>query len=121
MVREDGFQLSWNALQRQIQALPCPLYELRLIHGHTRHAFPGVRHWGAEQLCDPDAVRFLRWRNREGYDVYFRPHAGPRNAGYILLDLDHPAPDILPACTPRGTSRVWWSRAAPAMGRPGFA
>src|SRR5262249_41223777 len=33
-------------------------------------------------------------RNREGYDVYFRPYAGDHNAGYILLDLDNPAPGI---------------------------
>jgi hypothetical protein len=34
-------------------------------------------------------------RNREGYDVYFRPYAGDHNAGYILPDLDHPVPGIL--------------------------
>jgi hypothetical protein len=27
--------------------------------------------------------------------VYFRPYAGRHNAGYILLDLDHPVPGIL--------------------------
>jgi len=45
----------------------------------------------------PATVRFLRLRNRQGYDVYFRPYAGLDNAGYLLLDLDHPAPGIL-AC-----------------------
>jgi hypothetical protein len=40
-------------------------------------------------------VGFLRIRNREGYDVYFRPYAGEYNAAYILLDLDHPAPRVL--------------------------
>ncbi|MEK7406660.1 MAG: DNA-primase RepB domain-containing protein, partial [Acidobacteriota bacterium] len=33
-------------------------------------------------------MRFLRIRNREGYDVYIQPYAEDRNAGYILVDLD---------------------------------
>jgi hypothetical protein len=41
-------------------------------------------------------VRFLRLRNREGFDVYARPYAGNRKAGYILLDRDVAAPGILP-------------------------
>jgi hypothetical protein len=95
MTSDSGLSVSWIVLRRQIEALPCLLYELRLIHGETRHALPGVRHWTAAQLLDPATVRFLRLRNREGYDVYFRPYTGPQNAGYVLLDLDRPTPDIL--------------------------
>ena len=50
-----------------------------------------MRWWPPSQIFDPATVRFLRFRNREGYDVYFRPYAGDHNAGYILLDLDCPA------------------------------
>jgi hypothetical protein len=58
-------------------------------------AYPGVRQWTRSQLSDPATVGFLRIRNREGFDVYFRPYAGDHNAGYILLDLDEPVPGIL--------------------------
>ena len=40
-------------------------------------------------------VRFLRARNREGWDVYINPYADGRNAGYILVDLDHADPQTL--------------------------
>ena len=82
-------------LRRQIAALPCPLYQVRLIHSDSRQAYPGLRQWTASQLCQPATVGFLRLRNREGYDVYFRPYAGQDNAGYLLLDLDCTAPGIL--------------------------
>jgi hypothetical protein len=75
--------------------MPCRLYEVRLIHGGSRKPYPGVRQWTATQLSDPATVSFLRIRNREGYDVYFRPYTGAHNAGYILLDLDDPVPGIL--------------------------
>jgi len=87
--------LSQAVLRRQIAALPCRFYEVRLIHGDSRQAYPGVRQWTASQLCEPATVGFLRIRNREGYDVYFRPYADEDNAGYVLLDLDCPAPGIL--------------------------
>jgi len=87
--------LSLAALRRQLAAMPCPLYELRLIHSVSHQPYPGVRQWTAFQLSDPVTVGFLRIRNREGYEVYFRPYAGDRNAGYILLDLDQPVPGIL--------------------------
>jgi len=82
-------------LRRQIAAMPCRLYKVRLIHSGSRKSYPGVRQWTASQLLEPATVGFLRIRNREGYDVYFRPYAGAENAGYILLDLDRPAPGIL--------------------------
>jgi hypothetical protein len=40
-------------------------------------------------------VRFLRLRNREGYDIFFQPYAGDRNAGYILVDLDRAGENII--------------------------
>jgi len=87
--------VSLAALGRQLAAMPCRLYEVRLIHGGSRKPYPGVRQWTALQLSDLATVGFLRIRNRQGYDVYFRPYAGDHNAGYILLDLDDPAPGIL--------------------------
>jgi len=95
-MREDrGLMLSLAALRRQLAAMPCPLYEVRLIHSVSRKPHPGVRQWTAFQLSDPATEGFLRIRNREGYDVYFRPYAGDHNTGYILLDLDQPVPGIL--------------------------
>jgi RepB DNA-primase from phage plasmid len=92
---DRGRCVTGMVLRRQIAAMPCRFYEVRLIHSGSRKAYPGVRHWTASQLLNPAAVSFLRIRNREGYDVYFRPYAGDHNAGYILLDLDHPVPGIL--------------------------
>src|SRR5439155_5955045 len=95
-MREDrGAAVSLAVLRRQIAAMPCRLYEVRLIHSDSRKPYPGVRQWTVSQLLNPATVGFLRIRNREGYDVYFRPYAGDENAGYILLDLDCPAPDVL--------------------------
>jgi hypothetical protein len=90
-----GLWVSGTVLRRQIAALPCRLYELRLIHSGSHKPFSGVRRWTASQLLDPATVSFLRIRNREGFDIYFRPYAGGDNAGYILLDLDRPTPGIL--------------------------
>jgi len=95
-MREDrGLSVSLAVLSRQIAAMPCRLYEVRLIHSGSRKPYPGVRQWTGSQFTDPATVGFLRIRNREGYDVYFRPYAGDHNAGYILLDLDDPIPGIL--------------------------
>jgi hypothetical protein len=95
-MREDrGLGVSLAVVRCQLAAMPCRLYEVRLIHSGSRKPYPGVRQWTASHLSDPATVGFLRIRNREGYDVYFRPYAGDHNAGYILLDLDHPAPGIL--------------------------
>jgi hypothetical protein len=95
MRKDRGLWVSGMVLRRQITSLPCSRYEVRLIHADRRQAYPGVRRWTASQLCDSATVSFLRIRNREGYDVYFRPYAGDQNAGYILLDLDQPTPGIL--------------------------
>jgi hypothetical protein len=75
--------------------MPCELYLIRLIHHPTRRAFPGERLWTATQLSNAATVRFLRIRNREGCDVYIQPYAEDRNAGYILVDLDHTDPAVL--------------------------
>ncbi len=40
-------------------------------------------------------LRFLRLRNRQGYDVFIQPFDGDRNAGYILVDLDCAEDNIL--------------------------
>lgn len=75
--------------------MPCELYLIRLIHQATRRAFPGERLWTATQLVNLATVRFLRARNREGCDVYIQPYTEDRNAGYILVDLDHASPAVL--------------------------
>jgi hypothetical protein len=87
--------LSMQAIRRQLAAMPHDLYLVRLIHNQTRHAFPGERLWTATQLLNPSTIGFLRMRNREGYDIFIQPYADGHNAGYILLDLDRAAPDIL--------------------------
>lgn len=86
---DRGLFLSMLAIRRQLAAMPQDLYLVRLIHHATRTAFPGERLWTAAQLGQPATVRFLRIRNREGCDVYIQPYADNRNAGYILLYLDH--------------------------------
>ena len=86
---DRGLHLTLQAMRRQLVAMPCDLYLIRLIHCPTKRAFPGERLWTAVQLVHPATVRFLRVRNREGCDVYIQPYAGERNPGYILVDLDH--------------------------------
>jgi hypothetical protein len=89
-----GFNLTVQAIRRQLAAMPHDLYLVRLIHSQTRRAFPGERLWTAAQLTHPSTIRFLRVRNREGCDVYIHPYAGECNSGYILVDLDHTDPAI---------------------------
>ena len=79
--------MSLAVLRRQIAAMPCRLYEVRLIHSDSRKPYPGVRQWTVSQLLNPATVGFLRIRNREGYDVYFRPYAGDHNAGQAELNF----------------------------------
>jgi hypothetical protein len=47
-------------------------------------------------------VRFLRARNRQGFNVYLLPYGGQGNAGYIFLDLDQPRPHVLEAMRAHG-------------------
>jgi hypothetical protein len=92
-VMEDrGFFLTWQAIRRQLAAMPNDLYLVRLIHNVTCRPFPGERLWTATQLLGAATIRFLRARNCEGCDVYIQPYAGNQNAGYILVDLDRADP-----------------------------
>ena len=84
--------LTSQAIRRQLAAMPNELYLIRLIHHATRRPFPGERLWTATQLMHPATIQFLRIRNREGCDIYLLPYAADRNAGYILVDLDHDNP-----------------------------
>jgi len=102
MGEDRGLWVSHTLLHRQLTAMPCDSYEVRLIHSGSHRPYPGVRRWTASQLLDPATLRFLRIRNREGYDVYFRPYIGNLNAGYILLDLDRPLPGILASLRAQG-------------------
>jgi len=84
---ERGLDLTLAAMRAQLASMAWSRYELRLIDAHRRRCL-ATRYWTAGQLLSADTVRFLRARNREGCDVYFRPHAGSENAGYLLVDFD---------------------------------
>jgi hypothetical protein len=92
---DRGFNLTLQAMRRQLAAMPHDLYLVRLIHYQTKRAFPGERLWTAAQLTHAATVRFLRVRNREGCDVYLHPYAEERNPGYILVDLDDTGPGVV--------------------------
>jgi hypothetical protein len=92
---DRGFFLTWQAISKQLRAMPSELYLVRLIHAPSGCAFPGERLWSAGQLVSAATIRFLRARNREGCDIYIYPYAGDQNAGYILVDLDVPQPMVL--------------------------
>ncbi len=98
----SGLNLTRRAVDRQLAAIPCPLYEIRLVHGATRRPWHGERLWSADRILDERTIKFLRVRNRDGYDIYLRPYAEEKNAGYILVDLDKAAPSILPAMRTNG-------------------
>lgn len=132
MRMDRGLAVSVDLLRRQLTAMPCCLYEVRLIHSGSRKPYPGVRQWTRSQLSTPTTVGFLRIRNREGHDVYFRPYAGNHNAGYILLDLDDPVPGILARLRAQGhepcvvvetSPERWqaWIRVSPAPLLPALA
>jgi hypothetical protein len=92
---DAGFLLTHQAIQRQLAAMPHDLYLVRLIHHRTRRPLRGQRLWTAAQLLRPAYVKFLRIRNREGFDVYIHPDEWDQNAGYILVDLDHANDGVL--------------------------
>jgi hypothetical protein len=101
-MHDIGFLLSSQAICRQLAAMPSDAYLIHLIHHGTRKPFPGQRLWSAAQLLLEPTIRFLRARNREGFDVYFRPYAMDHNAGYILVDLDDAQPAVLTAMRDNG-------------------
>lgn len=126
----SGFELTLAAIQAQLAAIPWPRYELRLIDAQRRQCL-ATRYWTANQLLDPDTVRFLRARNREGCDVYFRPYAPSQNAGCLLLDFDD-GPCPLAAMRVAGHSpclvvetspghQQAWVRVASGSAMPGWA
>lgn len=85
-VQDRGVSLTCRAIYLALRALAAPSFELRLIHETSRAPYPGRRIWPAPLIIR--AASFLRLRNKEGYNVYFRPYAGHLNAGCILVDLD---------------------------------
>jgi len=99
---DRGFFLTLQAIRRQVAAMPNEFYLIRFIHPVTRTSAPGERLWTADQLSQGGIVRFLRSRNREGFDVYIYPYAERRNAGYILVDLDHADSHIIPTMHANG-------------------
>ena len=101
-IMDRGFFLTLQAMRRQLAAMPCDYYQIRLIHGSTHKPFPGERVFSAVQLTRDVTVRFLRLHNREGYDIFVLPFAGNRNAGYILVDLDRADDQIIGAMRAHG-------------------
>jgi hypothetical protein len=101
-VSDRGFFLTWHAVRRQLAAMPNDFYFVRMIHRRTRKPCPGERIWDAGLLMRGSVVRFLRARNLQGHDIYLLPYAEHRNAGYILLDLDHATPEVLPLMRSNG-------------------
>ena len=99
---DRGFFITLQAMRRQLAAMPCDYYQIRLIHGCSRKPFPGEQVGSALQLSRGPLVRFLRLRNREGYDVFFHPWERHLNAGYILVDLDHAEDNILDSMRAHG-------------------
>jgi hypothetical protein len=99
---DHGFSLSLQAVRHQLAAMPCGSYLIRLIHHLTRRPFPGERLWTGDRLLAEPTLRFLRARNREGFDIYFRPYEVNENAGYILVDLDDSPPMVLAAMRANG-------------------
>jgi len=91
-----------QAVRRQVAAMPNELYLIRLIHPVTRRSAPGERLWTGAQLSQGGIVSFLRSCNRQGFDVYIHPYAERRNAGYILVDLDHTDSRIIPTMRASG-------------------
>ena len=92
---QPGLMLTMRAIRRQLAAMPHDLYCLRLIHSQTHRPFPGERVWTAHQLLQPATIRFLRARNRDGFDIFIRPDAWDQNGGYILVDLDRADPNVV--------------------------
>ena len=119
---DRGLWLSMRALDRQLTARPCHLYQIRLVHYASRRAFPGERLWRASQLAAAATVRFLRARNREGYDVYFRPYAGDYNTtpATFCWTSTGAHPPSWRVCAPRTIRRARSSKPARAICRPGF-
>lgn len=99
---DRGLSLSLQAIHHQLTAMPCERYLIRLIHQRSRKPLPGLRLWTASQLGQESIVKFLRARNRDGYDVYFQPYAMGSNAGYMLVDLDQAEPGVLCAMRAQG-------------------
>src|SRR5215813_8080831 len=100
--------------------MPNDFYFIRLIHCSTRRVCPGERVWDMGHLTRASVLRFLRSRNLQGLDIYVLPYAEYRNAGYILLVLDHPLAMCCRVCEPMGMSLVWCCRPARDISRLGF-
>jgi hypothetical protein len=47
---DRGFFITLQAMSRQLAAMPCDYYQVRLIHGSSRRPFPGELVWSALQL-----------------------------------------------------------------------
>ena len=100
---DRGLFLTWQAIRRQLAAMPNDLYLVRLIHNPTgRRPFPEERLWTAAQL-GPSTIRFLRARNCAGCDVYFHPYAGTKTPAIfwsIWINARAASPTDIPCFQP---------------------
>ena len=69
----QGARLSADAIKTMMRYLPARFYHLKLVP-NDRQNFPVItRYLTRTQLFK--SVGFLRWKNAEGYHIYFRPDA----------------------------------------------
>src|ERR1017187_4570444 len=54
---DRGLWLSMRALDRQLAAMPCRLYQIRLVHHDSRQAFSGQRLWRGAPPAPPPPGR----------------------------------------------------------------
>src|SRR5687768_14725932 len=116
---DRGFFLTWQAIRRQLAAMPHNLYLVRLIHHATRRAFPGERLWNATLLASAATIGFLRRRNGEGCDIYLHP--SPRigtQATFCSISTQPNRPCWKP-CAVMDSSLVLCFKPALAICKPG--
>jgi hypothetical protein len=95
--------LTLQAIRRQLAAMPCELYLVRLIHNLTKRPIPGERcglplNW---QTSQPSAFCGCVTA-KEATCTSTHPYAQGRNAGHILIDLGDVGPVVLWAMRANG-------------------
>ena len=106
-MEDRGFFLTWQAIRRQLAAIPNDLYLVRLIHNLTGCPFPGERLWTATQLVSASTIRFLRARNCQGCDVYIHPMAVTKMPVIFCSIWIAPIRRSWTACAPMDMILAW--------------
>jgi hypothetical protein len=92
-VSDRGFFLTWNAVRRQLAAMPNDFYFVRMIHRFSRKPSPGERIWDADHLARGSVVR---WQPRFLLQSITLPVSLARNPEWFPL--------WFPQCLPRSAS-----------------